>query len=99
MPQQQLLPDGPVIVGLRITLIDRTNNLEDALDFQVETIDHRGDRRTIAVRSLEGVMVDYLDTMMTTIVTSWLYGPPKEIPREIASVMRLARAHLRAHTG
>ena len=99
MPQNRMFDDQPPTRGLMIILNDLTLDLLDGLDVRVRTIDTTGRPTTRAAVRLHGVEVDYLDTLVSTVATAFMYGPADELAREVAAVHKLARKHRRSHTG
>lgn len=97
MPQHQLLPDEPPVRGLVLQLTDLSLDLIDGLDLVARTVDHKGDSKTRAAVRLYGVEVDYADTLVTTILSTWLYGVSSDIQKQAAAVHKLARKHRAAH--
>lgn len=98
MPQQTLLPDNPPMTRLTLEITDRTPDLVDGVNVTVRVAVGQEPLRTVAVASLHGRMSEYLNTLVEEVTSAWHYeGSPRDVARTVASVVKVARKHARAH--
>lgn len=98
MPQQTLLPGNPPMTKVTLEITDRTPELVDGCQVIVRVQTAGGILTTVAALRLEGRQSDYLDTLVTEVVSAWHYGEgPRDVATAAASVHKVARRHARAH--
>lgn len=96
MPQQEMFTDESPSIGLALTLKQNHYDLVDSTGIEVVTLHFDGSRKTRALSVLREREQDYVDTYVSTMVNAWRFGPTRELAREAAALMKLARRHRRS---
>lgn len=100
MPQHSMFPDDPRLDGLRLTIIDRSPELDPTFRFGVECRYVDQDWRTLRLDVWYGLMLDFATTWGSEMVASYLFGQGGEdLFKTGHSVTRAARHHHEAHNG
>lgn len=98
MTQHSMLQTGRRLARITIDLTDlTTTTAEDALDVQVRQHYTDETQATVYAKTWQGVMVDYLSTLLTDVGAAFMYGKAGDVAKACVSVERAARAHHRAH--
>lgn len=99
MPQHSLFPSiNPHLVGLRVTLLDRTlEHMTDEVQIatEVRPLDHEW--MSLTSTPFTGHARDFVATTVEDVVHAWLYEDTRAIVREVQRNDRLARRHHRKH--
>lgn len=66
-------------------------------DCKIYRSDQRGRWKTVWVGSLDGVMLDFVNTLASETATAFMYGEPRDLSRAAGSVHKQARRHAREH--
>lgn len=94
MPQLSLLSDRPD-VGLRLTITDHVQELDDAITISVEVRQLDGDWATLTRLHLAGRGRDMLASIMEDLTYAWHYEDRRAVVREAQRDQRLATKHAR----
>lgn len=99
MPQQSLLPDHPAMTALRVDIRSWPRTAQpDTVEVTTAVAIGSEPLKARSVVALVGLQRDYLDTLVETAVSTFMYGErPKDVARAIADVHRLARLHAQQH--
>lgn len=98
MPQHQLLPDRPALVGLRLTIIDRSPDGDPSWQLLLEQKARGGDWGTLRADVWEGIMLDFATTWASDLVACFLYGEGgDDLFRSARSIHKAAKEHVKAH--
>lgn len=98
MPQHQLIPDRPGLVGLRLTIVDRQPEGDPTWQFLLEQRARHGDWATLRADVWQGIMLDFATTWAADLTAAFLYGEGGEdLFRTGRSLHKAAREHVKAH--
>lgn len=96
MPHPTLFNDAETYdVGLRLTITDHTQELEDRLTVGIEVRRLDADWQTLYIAQFTGRGRDFLSSNVEDVVHAWHYEDRRAIVREIQRNERQARAHHR----
>lgn len=99
MPQQSLLDEHPAMTSFRILVRSFPHTkYPDEVQVLVQVGVRSGPLKTRWAHTFRGLECDYLNTLATEAMTTYMYG---ECARDVASacqgVAKMAKAHAAAH--
>lgn len=92
-----MLKDRPHHEGVRINLRWESEWTDGPAHVAtVQVLDRSGAWRTIWVKTLRGVEMDLLPTLVTDVYCAYAYGERRDVLRAAAGVAKAMKAHARA---
>lgn len=97
MPQQNLYDSALDWSGVRVQIHDQTPHLVATFTTTLQVQRADGDWSSLHVVHWTGLMVDFLQTYVTEVMTAWLYGSSDDVLKAAKKVHRDAGRHASAH--
>lgn len=97
MPQHSLLPDDPIIVGLRIEVVDHSQYWEAGGAVEVYTRSLDGDWKIAGIVKLPGTAWELLPSVVSDALAAWMWEDRRAILRECQRNERMAKVYEKEH--
>lgn len=99
MPQLNLLDARESMTAVSVTIFQpEPGTFSTDLEVRVSVAKGHGDPFTVWAAGLTGIESDFLQTLVSEVVTAWAYGErPRDVVLAAQAVRKQAREHKAAH--